>query len=1435
MKILAFCFRASLVGLVFGWFCTATALADYTVSGRFLYLDHEFDISGFTGVLTPRPIRFADVRIFAGASPTLGSTPLASGFTDGNGAFSITVPGNTAQVITALCVSTSSQAAPVLGLLLDVRVALNTSSLTGAFYAVASGPQSADGNSAVNMGTTQTIDNTDANKAFNLWDVANDSLQFVASSNANGSYPNQKLTIIWGSSQTESASFFSLNGSSRYIYVGVLRYYDDTVIAHEIGHYMDNMFSNSDSPGGSHFLGDDAEDIRLAWGEGLATFLGSSSRKYRNYPTPEIYVQTDGRALNFGYEIEHLTGANIVGKTGSTNEVAVTAALWDVTDGPSDYTPQGDDDLMQRPFSDVWRVLTQYFPAVTRPGISIETFWLGWLATYNPSGSDLAQIQDAFNRVNGIEFIADTQEPDNTSAQARLLTAPLRPALDSGARVVISELDVGNFDAIELYNAGDTSVDLAGWRLEATPSYTFGPIILPSFSLAPGAFVTVTEAIGSSSNSVIYLGTNAIGWSNGGPGACALEDSTGAGVDFVRWGDSAVSPPDGARFDGPNPASPPDGYNLARSFAETDTDTGDDWTAQTPTLGAYNLSGQEQHHTYYGISDVDYMAFNATAGEYYLAETFRLFQAADTVLDVISTDGLTVLATNDDYGSTTASRLSWTAPATGKYYLRSRRFDGSSNYAQFGSYDIRVVESTSPFTLAMPQVLTVSQPGQGGKFQSVSAAIAAASNGDTVQILDNGTYAESLSIQSTSLTLRAAAGKNPIIDGRSGFASATVNISGAKTVRIDGLTILAGRLGLVIRGGNLTLSNTVITGASDPLYADGVEVLGAGVNATIVNCTIVNNARVGVGVFSQGSARVVNSIVHGNTLLDLGGDGTATSFVVKNSMAASVDSMVLKGASTSTTGNIFGDPQFVNAAGFDFHLKSTSPAIDAGDPNDRDLPATDADGLPRSIDGKGTGHAVPDMGVYEYLPPGILTSTAVFPQIATGGTPAYRTSIVGINTGSAVALANLSLTRSDGTPFPITVLNDPEIRLSPEGAKHDAVTVVNESGSSFDLAIPAGGTARFEATSTGDTTAGYARFTSSVPVNGTALFKTISNNEVQSEAGVGLSKPTKSFFVYIDNLNSAISGYAVANYGISPANLTLTLRDANGVLKDQKNFTLDRGKHVPEFAYQRFPNTAQAGFEGSIEFSSDQSVAGVALRYDNIAHDVFSTIPVLVDEASTTLYFPQVADGGGYRTNFILVNPSGTATTARLEFFQDDGKPLALSIGGSLQTSVAVALPARGVAHLLTDGTEITTKVGWVRATSPVAIGGSAIFQTLSGTTITSEAGVSSSPFGPHFTGYVSSIEDTWSGLAICNPNSTAVTVTLKLRDSSGLTAASTSFDLSPMGHAARFSWQWFGSGFTGLEGTLEIVATGSVSAVALRYDNSRHNVFATLPVFAVP
>ena len=77
--------------------------------------------------------------------------------------------------------------------------------------------------------------------------------------------------------------------------------------------------------------------------------------------------------------------------------------------------------------------------------------------------------------------------------------------------------------------------------------------------------------------------------------------------------------------------------------------------------------------------DGDFFAFEATAGESYELDV-TLGTLQDSVLDLYDADG-TWLDGNDDYGDSTASRLTWTAPSTGTYYVEVTDFgSGTGTY-----------------------------------------------------------------------------------------------------------------------------------------------------------------------------------------------------------------------------------------------------------------------------------------------------------------------------------------------------------------------------------------------------------------------------------------------------------------------------------------------------------------------------------------------------------------------------------------------------------------------------------------------------------------------------------------------------------------------------------------------------------------------------------
>ena len=78
---------------------------------------------------------------------------------------------------------------------------------------------------------------------------------------------------------------------------------------------------------------------------------------------------------------------------------------------------------------------------------------------------------------------------------------------------------------------------------------------------------------------------------------------------------------------------------------------------------------------------VDFFVFEAVAGQAY-SITVTLRTLDDSTPTLYDTDGITVLGFSDDYGATTALRITWVAPRSGRYYASVAGF----NRFDFGSY-----------------------------------------------------------------------------------------------------------------------------------------------------------------------------------------------------------------------------------------------------------------------------------------------------------------------------------------------------------------------------------------------------------------------------------------------------------------------------------------------------------------------------------------------------------------------------------------------------------------------------------------------------------------------------------------------------------------------------------------------------------------------------
>jgi Ca2+-binding RTX toxin-like protein len=111
-----------------------------------------------------------------------------------------------------------------------------------------------------------------------------------------------------------------------------------------------------------------------------------------------------------------------------------------------------------------------------------------------------------------------------------------------------------------------------------------------------------------------------------------------------------------------------------------DDDHGDSAADATPVAMPSVTSGNIETG-----KDVDWFQFTAQAGGKYVLRT-SLDKLGDSTLYLYATDGTTLLASNDDDDQSLASRIEWTAPADGTYYLKVAAFNAS----QTGTYGLQV-------------------------------------------------------------------------------------------------------------------------------------------------------------------------------------------------------------------------------------------------------------------------------------------------------------------------------------------------------------------------------------------------------------------------------------------------------------------------------------------------------------------------------------------------------------------------------------------------------------------------------------------------------------------------------------------------------------------------------------------------------------------------
>jgi len=245
------------------------------------------------------------------------------------------------------------------------------------------------------------------------------------------------------------------------------------------------------------------------------------------------------------------------------------------------------------------------------------------------------------------------------------------------------------------YESDDSSTEANSIQVDGTAQrHDFCPVVdqdWVKFDATAGMEYTLETAnLASESDTVLCLydtdGDTQIECDDDGGGGSASRvvwQSPSAGTYYVRvtHHDEGASGPDTAYdLSVMSQQSQPDGYEE------------DDSAAAASSIAT---DGSPQDHNFCPAGDEDWAKFTVSVGLTYTIQTANLGPECDTMLTLYDTDGTTQLAFNDDYGEGLDSRIDYTFPLNGTYYVKAEHYN-SNQYGTGTEYQLSVEEGAPP-------------------------------------------------------------------------------------------------------------------------------------------------------------------------------------------------------------------------------------------------------------------------------------------------------------------------------------------------------------------------------------------------------------------------------------------------------------------------------------------------------------------------------------------------------------------------------------------------------------------------------------------------------------------------------------------------------------------------------------------------------------------
>lgn len=215
----------------------------------------------------------------------------------------------------------------------------------------------------------------------------------------------------------------------------------------------------------------------------------------------------------------------------------------------------------------------------------------------------------------------------------------------------------------------------------------------------------------------------------------------------------------------------------------------------------------------------------------------------------------------------------------------------------------------------------------------------------------------------------------------------------------------------------------------------------------------------------------------------------------------------------------------------------------------------------------------------------------------------------------------------------------------------------------------------------------------------------------------------------------------------------------------------------------------------------------------------------------------QVAAGSGLTTGFFILNTGAAPAQFFVNFFDDNGNPVALPFATGAASTISGTLPAQGSAYYETNNAQGPLVVGWGQVISDSAIVVHALFRnntkgSYQEAAVPSAAGAHEILLPFDSTIFADTGQPFVTGIAIANLDASGAYITCTARDPNGaeIPNAVPIPPLAPRGHWSNFQF----TALAGQRGSIDCVSNTNISATALRFIGTS-GTFSSLPVVPNP